>query len=89
VGVGLGVGESTGFGVELGAVVGSRAVVAVACATGVPLSDAPGLRISTMPTKISPIKQNASKMISGIANLRLANMSRSPSDILPSLLLNA
>jgi hypothetical protein len=77
---GTSVGEGRAVGVFVGDVVGVTALVGwgvkVAWATGVPVLSAPGFRMSTNPTRIRPIKQNASKMIKGMANLRLASIPR-------------
>jgi hypothetical protein len=83
VGVGLGVDGLVGAGVEvISTLVAAVMVVGVVWATGVSPAGTPGFQMSTTPISSSPMKQNASRIINGMANLRFANISRNPCDIL-------
>jgi len=74
------VGEGRAVGVFVDIAVGVATLVAsgvfVTWATGVLVGDAPGFRMSTSPTRIRPMRQNASRMIKGMANLRFVSIPR-------------
>jgi hypothetical protein len=58
--------------------VGAVTVVGVVTATDVSRAGRPGFQMSTIPIASTPIKHSASRTIKGMANLRFANISRSP-----------
>lgn len=76
VGRGVDVEEASGIGLDVRSAVGLVGAIAAIRASVSAFVSAPGLKMSTNPIINSPMKQNPSRTIKGIANLRLVNNER-------------